>query len=65
MSNAIDMGLKGFQTRNRVCGKDQEVIALVEGDEEAIADFKVLVESEKPEHADVSNLALMTMIAMS
>ena len=57
MSSAIDMGLKGFQARNRVSGTDQEVIALVEGDEEAIADFKALVESKKPEHADVSNIA--------
>lgn len=57
MTNAIDMGLKGFQARNRVSGKDQEVIVLVEGDEEAIADFKVLVESKKPEHAEVSNIA--------
>ena len=38
-------------------GNDQEVIALVEVDEEAIADFKALVESKKPEHADVSNIA--------
>lgn len=43
MSNATDIGLKGFQARNRLRGNDQEVIALVEGDEEAIADFKALV----------------------
>lgn len=57
MSNAIDMGLKGFQARNRTNGKDQEVIALVEGDDEAIADLKKLIESKKPEHAEVSNIA--------
>jgi len=50
MTNAINMGLKGFQARNRTNGKDQEVIALVEGDEEAIADFKDLVKTQKPEH---------------
>ena len=57
MSNAIDLGLKGFHARNRTNGKDQEVIALLEGDEEAIADFKEMVESKKPEKAKVSNIA--------
>jgi acylphosphatase len=57
MTNAINMGLKGFQARNRTNGKDQEVIALVEGDDEAIADFKDLVKARKPEHAEVSNIA--------
>jgi hypothetical protein len=35
----------------------QEVIVLVEGDEEAIADFGKLVETKKPEHSKVSNIA--------
>jgi acylphosphatase len=56
MTNAIDMGLKGFQARNRVHGTDLEVVALIEGNEEAIEDFKDLVESKKPEHAEVSNI---------
>lgn len=57
MTNAIDTGLRGFQARNRTSGKDHEVVALVEGDDEAIADFKNLIESKKPEHAKVSNIA--------
>jgi len=57
MSTAIDMGLKGFHARNKMSGKEQEVIALVEGDEEAITDFKAMVGAEKPEHAEVSNIA--------
>jgi len=56
MSNAIDMGLKGFHARNRTGEKEPEVITLVEGDEEAIADFKKLVETRKPEHSRVSNI---------
>ena len=48
MSNAIDMVLKGLYARNRMNGEEQEVIALVEGDEEAITDFKKLVETQKP-----------------
>ncbi len=57
MSNAMDLGLKGFHARNRMSGEEQEVIALVEGDEEAIADFGKLVETRKPEHSTVSNIA--------
>ena len=57
MSNAIDMGLKGFHARNRTGEKEPEVIALVEGDEETIADFKKLVETKKPEHSQVSSIA--------
>jgi len=57
MSNAIDLGLKGFHARNRMNGEKQEVLALVEGDEEEIADFKELVETRKPEFSEVSSIA--------
>jgi len=57
MSNAIDMGLKGFHARNRTGEEEPEVIALVEGDEETIADFKKLIETLKPEHSQVSSIA--------
>ena len=56
MSNAIDLGLRGFHARNKMGEKEQEVIALVDGDEEAIADFKTMVGAQKPEHAEVSNI---------
>lgn len=57
MSNAIDLGLKGFHARNRMAGTEQQVIALVEGDEEAIADFRAVIETSKPEHSEVSKIA--------
>ncbi len=57
MSSAIDFALRGFQARNRMSGNEQEVVALVEGNEEAIADFKKLIERQKPEHSLVSNIA--------
>ncbi len=57
MSNAIDIGLKGFHARNRKGENGPEVIALVEGDKETIADFKKLVETQKPEHSQVSSIA--------
>ena len=56
MSNAIDLGLSGFRARNGMNGKEQEVIALVEGDQGAIADFRRLIEVQKPERSEVSNI---------
>lgn len=56
MSNAIDMGLKGFHARNRMAGTEQQVIALVEGDEDAVADFRTIVETKKPEQSQVSSV---------
>jgi len=58
MSNAMDLGLKGFHARNRGRGKEQEVIALVEGDEEAVSDFRALVDTDKPERAKVSKVTV-------
>lgn len=57
MSNAIDLGLSGFHARNRMSGAEQEVIALVKGDEDAVADFRTMVETKKPEHSKVSGVA--------
>jgi acylphosphatase len=57
MSNALDMGLKGFNARNRMSGNVQEVVAMVEGDEEAIADFRKLVNTQNPEHSEVSSIS--------
>ena len=57
MSSAIDFALRGFQARNTMSGNEQEVVALVEGNEEAIADFKELIERQKPERSLVSNIA--------
>lgn len=57
MSNALDLGLKGFNARNRTENGVQEIIALIEGDEESIEDFRKLVETKKPEHAKTSTVA--------
>ena len=56
MSNAIDLGLKGFHARNRTGEKGPEVTVLVENDEETIADFRKLVDTRKPEHSNVSSI---------
>lgn len=57
MSMAIDMGLKGFHARNKMGEKEPEVMVLVEGDDESIADFKKMVETRKPERSQVSSIA--------
>jgi acylphosphatase len=57
MSSAIDFALRGFEARNTMNGNEQEVVALVEGNEEAIADFKKLIERQKPERSLVSHIA--------
>jgi acylphosphatase len=57
MSNAIDLGLEGFHARNRTMGEEQEVIALVDGNDDAVMDFEKLVEAGKPRQAEVSNVS--------
>lgn len=56
MTSAIDRGLDGFNARNTMKGNEQQVVALIEGDEEAIEDFKKLAESQRPEHSSVSSI---------
>lgn len=57
MSNAVDLGLRGFHARNRTGEKEQEVLATIEGDGDLIEDFKKLVESGRPGGAQVSSIA--------
>jgi acylphosphatase len=56
MSTAMDLGLCGFHARNQTRGNEREVIALVEGDEEAVANFKSLAETNRPVGAEVSSV---------
>lgn len=57
ISNAMDMGLRGFHACNKMGEREQEIIALIEGDEETIADFKKLIETRKLERYQVSSIA--------
>ena len=56
MTSAIDQGLDGFNARNTMKGNEQQVVALIEGNEEAIAGFKKLAESQRPDHSLVSSV---------
>ena len=59
LCNALDLGLNGFNLRNRTENGAQEIIVLIDGDEESIEDFRKLVETKKPEHAETSTVAFV------
>jgi len=50
-------GVRDFHARNRRSGKAQEVVALADGDEDAIADFKKHVATQKPESSEASTIS--------
>lgn len=56
MKHAMNLALPGLSTYNWEENGRQEVIALVEGDEARIAAFRQMVEKNKPELAEVSNV---------
>ncbi|MDD4447863.1 MAG: acylphosphatase [Methanothrix sp.] len=53
LKHAINLALPGLSTYNWEENGQQEVIALVEGDEARVSAFLQTVEKSKPEHADV------------
>jgi acylphosphatase len=58
MDTALDLGLQGFYAGNQIDdGQQQVIIASVEGNEDAVADFKKVVESTWPENAEVSGIS--------
>ena len=56
MKHAMNLALPGLSTYNWEENGQQEVIALVEGDEARIAAFRQMVEKNKPELAEVSKV---------
>jgi acylphosphatase len=56
MTAAFHQGLSGFNARNRSNGP-QEVVVLIEGDDEAVEDFRNSLEITRPENAEVSEIA--------
>ena len=56
MKHAMNLALPGLSTYNWDENDQQEVIALVEGDEARIAAFRQMVETNKPELAEVSKV---------
>jgi acylphosphatase len=56
LKNAMNLALPGLSTYNWEESGQQEVIALVEGDEARIAPFLQVIEKNKPELAEVSKV---------
>ena len=56
LKNAMNLALPGLSTYNWEENGQQEVIALVEGDEARIAPFLQAIEKNKPELAEVSKV---------
>ncbi|MDD4448629.1 MAG: acylphosphatase [Methanothrix sp.] len=60
LKNAMNLALPGLSTYNWEESGQQEVIALVEGDEARIAPFLQAIEKNKPELAEVSKVTSET-----
>jgi acylphosphatase/uncharacterized protein YjbJ (UPF0337 family) len=56
LRHAMNLALPGLSTYNWEENGQQEVIALVEGDEARIAAFRQIIEKNKPEPAEVSEV---------
>lgn len=54
---ATELGCDRFSARNQTLNGDQVVIALIEGDEERLSNFKRFAEVNRPEGASVNNVA--------
>ena len=57
LDSAEDACLSGFQARNMIENGIQTVVGLLEGDDMAVAEFRRLVQEQKPETASISSFA--------
>jgi acylphosphatase len=57
-NRAIDIDLPGFSAQNRIENGRQVVLALFEGDESQIVEFRRFIEAEKPPEAEVSSITI-------
>jgi acylphosphatase len=56
MDTALDLGLQGFSARNRIENGRQQVVAFIDGDGDAVSDFRSIAEATKLENAEVSSI---------
>jgi acylphosphatase len=59
LAAAMNLALPGFSALNWTEDGKQQVIALVEGDELRVAAFRKLVETKKPERAEIQDIAII------
>ena len=57
LSKALELGCQGFFARNQSDGRMQLVLALIEGDQQQLAEFKEFVQAVKPEGSNVEAIA--------
>lgn len=57
LNKVLSLGVGKFNVFNTFIQEKQVVLAHIEGDEEALEEFKVFVNSVKPDKADVENIS--------
>jgi acylphosphatase len=56
-TKALELGCQGFFARNQSDGIKQLVLALIEGDQQQLAEFKEYAQAAKPEGSNVEDIA--------
>ncbi len=56
-TKALELGCQGFFARNQSNGRMQLVLALIEGDQQQLKEFKEFVQAAKPEGSNVEDIA--------
>ncbi|MDD2835528.1 MAG: acylphosphatase [Methanothrix sp.] len=57
LSNADNLGLKGFSARNMKANGEQAVQILVEGDDDQVNEFREIAKTQQPKAAQVAEVA--------
>jgi len=55
-TKALELGCQGFFARNQSDGMKQHVLALIEGDQQQLAEFKEYAQAAKPEVSNVEDI---------
>jgi acylphosphatase len=63
MSMAMAQRIRMFEAHNLESVMGEEVLVLVDGGEQEVKAFRALVETKRPERAEVSKSPSMTMVA--
>ncbi len=57
LTKSMELGCQGFFARNQSEGRMQLVLALIEGDQQQLAEFREYVQTVKPEGSNVEDIA--------
>ncbi len=56
VNKALSLGINNFNVFNTFLQEEQAVLALIEGDEDVLEDFRFFVNTAKPDKSDVENI---------